>query len=57
VSDVEERLAQLVMVLPVGQEGGGGEGAVLLVGSVLEGIDGGKLFALQLNEFLGSETK
>jgi hypothetical protein len=57
VSDVEERLAQLVMVLPVGEEGGGGEGAVLLVGPVLQGIDGGKLFALQLNELLGSETE
>jgi hypothetical protein len=56
VSDVEERLAQLVMVLPVGEEGGGGEGAVLLVSPVLEGVDGGKLFALQLNELLSPGT-
>jgi hypothetical protein len=56
VSDIEERFAQLMVVLPVGEEGGGGEGAVLLVGPVLQGINGGKLFALQLYEFLSPGT-
>ncbi len=51
--NVEEGLAELVVVVAVAEEGGGGERAVLLVRLLPEGVDGGELLALQLDELLG----
>ncbi len=53
MSDVEEGLAELVVVVAVAEEGGGGERAVLLVRLLPERVDGGKLLTLQLDELLG----
>ena len=55
VPDAEQGLAELVMVIAVGEERGGWQRAVIPVSLLPEGVDGGKLFTLQLDELLGPE--